>query len=532
MNDRHTMSLIEAWLADGPEVAPDHLRLAVAGRAAGVRQASRLTWRSPAVLLPVAAALLLAAFLAGQLLRPNVGEEPDAHASSELLESWPGQPEWFVGRESLPFCGESRTRAEEDATRPDPQRLDSDGRRCLLEAFRSGRQAEFVSVVDLPDGPFLTVTRVLGPNRIEEIIDVSQRPGALEHWLVADCTRMDDPRVIAEELEGPRVSDAAAEAFVFQVDQRTCTGRNDPPEPGTVGEAFPLDPGDRPGTFMYEALWLTNVEAGQVKRVDSQTGAATAIIDVAEWLTGDAPRITMAASSATLWVAAGSSLFQIEPDGALRPMADLGGAVLGLAAEGERVWATVGRREVVAVDIDGDVLHRIALDGATALASGSGWIWAANEAGLLLQIDPATGSIGVRHDIGPDVGALAVFGDVLYGWPDRTRTIPTPDGSFQTEVDLSALRFEPATIELIRMQTTDDGYDPAVLTFFVDQLWAGYPDGRVARLDPETLALIGFVASGFDPSEVTEFLASGDGSLWVVGYSSAATTLYRVEPTR
>ncbi len=215
---------IEAWLDAGPQVAPDGLRSSIAREVAGTRQLRRRRLLTPTVLVPLAAALALVAVLIGQLTGAPTGDDArPTDGSSVLLEDWPDQPDWFVNREALPFCGESSTVA--GSIPPNAASMDVVGRQCLLDAFRSDGQGEFVSVVEIPDrGPFLTVTRVLGFGRVEVIIDTESG------WSALDCTDMDDSRAVMER-QGQPVQDAWAEVEVFRVDEASCSESEKTREP-------------------------------------------------------------------------------------------------------------------------------------------------------------------------------------------------------------------------------------------------------------------------------------------------------------
>lgn len=223
-----THERIEAWLDAGPQAAPDRLRISIAGAVAATPQIHRHRPFAPSVLLPLAAALVVGAVVLGQLIDAPTGDDtPPIDGSSQILETWPNQPQWFVDREPLPFCGESSTEASEAV--PDATSMDVPGRQCLLDAFRSGGQGEFVSVVEIPDrGPFMTVTRVLGIGRVEVMHDLSRQSEA--RWIALDCTDMDDARVVMER-DGLPVSDAWAEVEVFRVDPASCTEREETREP-------------------------------------------------------------------------------------------------------------------------------------------------------------------------------------------------------------------------------------------------------------------------------------------------------------
>jgi len=219
-----TTERIEAWLEAAPHVAPDGLRTSIAAQVAATPQLRPRSARTLSLLVPLAAALVLGAILIGQLLTPPTGDDTGPiDGSSQILETWPNQPEWFVDREPLPFCGESSIVASELV--PDAASMNVPGRQCLLDAFRTDGRGEFVSLVEVPDqGRFLTVTRVLGTGRIEVINDLSRQPDG--RWIALDCTDMDESRVVMER-QGFPVDDARAEVEVFSVDLASCLEREE-----------------------------------------------------------------------------------------------------------------------------------------------------------------------------------------------------------------------------------------------------------------------------------------------------------------
>jgi hypothetical protein len=93
-----------------------------------------------------------------------------------------GQPEWVANRKPLPACG------EETVVRGD---TDVEARRCLLEAYTDGRDAELISKLAITEGRELTrYLRVHENGTIEVFTDSTRDSLASGDWARETCGRM------------------------------------------------------------------------------------------------------------------------------------------------------------------------------------------------------------------------------------------------------------------------------------------------------------------------------------------------------
>lgn len=172
------------------------------------------------VLAPLTVVVVIAALVVNTLIGPSVGDpDPAPPVESRLLLDWPNLPDWIVNREPLRFCGEDRFEAGTARV----QDLNDAARRCLFEAWGRGDEAEFVTVVDVPDRAqtWVSVIRTHADRRVELI-----HLGSEGRWVRWACMRLADPLVLAEE-RGYHVNTEQAAELVFEIDDRTCV--EDPP---------------------------------------------------------------------------------------------------------------------------------------------------------------------------------------------------------------------------------------------------------------------------------------------------------------
>ncbi len=131
-------------------------------------------WLVPAV---------LGAILAGGCSRfAEPDRDPGPSGGSIVLNG--DVPASVRDREPLPSCG-----VETATNQGGPWNID--GRRCLAAAYRSGSPAEFVSTRPTIEGdPFRVVYRVLGPGRVEILVDSTRDAWSDRSWSRMSCSRL------------------------------------------------------------------------------------------------------------------------------------------------------------------------------------------------------------------------------------------------------------------------------------------------------------------------------------------------------
>jgi hypothetical protein len=526
------MHVVEEWLSQGPTAAPDGLLAAMSAEVRQTRQvAARPLWEHRAFLPLAAVMALLAVLVATQLIRPFVGDETPSPTESQLLRDWPNQPDWFVNREPLPFCGEALLVHRRDGGEVEQN---TDARQCLFDAYLSGGEAEYVEVVETIDGPYLAVTRVRA-GIIEEYADNTRR-GSLA-WHRSECLRMTAPISLAEDLPISGMTQQLSDALVFLVDPTSCTDLDGPPTAGSIVTMTEMEAGDRLRAHAFDSVWVVNRDLGLLKRIDPDDGAVLAQIDIGRPADDD-PSIAVAAGTDLLWVTVGGRLLAVDPDdNAVVAERGLPAAPHRLAVEGGLAWMTA-EDAVLAVDIEsGTEVHRIALEGAAGVAIGLGAVWAnsVEGAGVLLRIDATSGDVVREYRIGADVHELLIGEGAVYGTGDRELIVLTPSGGYGEGSAQPLVRLDPESGELMRL-TTDSGYNPPAISILDGGLWAVRPGGLMERLDPRTLVHLGPVAWPSLREHLLE-VVSGAGSLWVMSFEADPAALepdtvrlYRVDP--
>jgi hypothetical protein len=456
---------------------------------------------------------------------------PQAQESG-LLADWPNQPEWLIGRDPLPFCGDESVDADP------PGRRSSDNlaaRHCFYNAYRSGREAELVSVISVPGASFLEVYRTrLG------IVEVSAYNTQTGVWSRHQCERLGSPSQIAAErgMTDGILADAD-EVEVFAVDPRTCVAPDHwLPPAGEVEAEIPAEPGDRQLLFAFDSLWVTNEQQGVVRRIDPSSNRATAEIDLAGQGAPFPAAIRLAAGESSLWVAIGGhpALIEIDPSSSMVVRSlELDAMPHRVAIAGQIAWVTDHEGdELLAVDLDdSSVDHRIPVPGAAGVTVGIGSVWVAlADAGELWRIDPPSGRLLRRYDFVPSVHELGVAHGQLYGL-GGVEVIDV--GSFGQERPLySMVRLDPLGGVFAQARGRNES-EMAFIAFFEENMWAAYLDGTLARPGPDDYEDLGRASARLVPMPSDDRLVglvSGAGSLWTLGYDSdEPRVIYRIRPS-
>jgi len=219
------------------------------------------------------------------------------------------------------------------------------------------------------------------------------------------------------------------------------------------------------------SLWVTQLDAGTVTRIDPRSRTVSQTIRVGSGPTG------IAAARGALWVANSldATVSRIDPanDSVVQTIA-VGGQPTGVAALGGSVWVashlqgTVSRIDAATGRVTAVVRTG---RGPTDVLAAAGALWVSNEdAGTVTRIDPRRAAVVASIDVGDDpIGLAADRGGV---WVlDR--------------VDVTVTRIDPArnaVTKTIALATT-----PSSLAVIDRDLWiSGESSGSVQRIDART----------------------------------------------
>ena len=112
-------------------------------------------------------------------------------------------PDWVTDRNPLPPCGEEEVGAAGG--------FDREARRCMLDAFESGDEAELISTMTSVEGdPITRILRVHANGTVELFVDASRDRFGSGEWERLRCERL----VPVEEFNGPDLSFPPEQVFV------------------------------------------------------------------------------------------------------------------------------------------------------------------------------------------------------------------------------------------------------------------------------------------------------------------------------
>ena len=167
------------------------------------------------------------------------------------------------------------------------------------------------------------------------------------------------------------------------------------------------------------SVWVANEHNGSVQRIDPATNKVVATIPVGP-IAPNGPQI-MTAGPGGVWVGIQHTGENVRVDAATNRVGlrvPLDGPV---ASDGKQVWIGVeegpnGVSQVVHIDpVSGRVITSVELESEAigGMAVGLGAVWVSADGGLT-RIDPATGRIVGRLDLGGDGGNVVVAGGAVW----------------------------------------------------------------------------------------------------------------------
>ena len=290
---------------------------------------------------------------------------------------------------------------------------------------------------------------------------------------------------------------------------------------GLGSEVFSYSTGqivNYPPVAFQGSLWVPVMNAGQVLRIDMETGELLATI-----VTGKkvhdfcCSTNSLTAAAGSIWVTQGYEKEVVRIDPATNEVVEriqIGADAYDLVSDGESLWVT-GFEDSVVVRIDLATSEVVAVIedvlNPTGITVGGGAVWAVeHRKDYLVRIDPATNTIVLKIKLGdPDrelgrklnsENAVFAFGSVwvALNW------------------DSSVARIDPETNEQTRFFFP--GMGVLRVSAGEDRIWlALYKiDGtdettnKVGRIDPKTGSSTSWVLYG------TNYVFEVDGMLWVL----------------
>jgi outer membrane protein assembly factor BamB len=245
---------------------------------------------------------------------------------------------------------------------------------------------------------------------------------------------------------------------------------------------------------------------GTVVRVDAASGEIVAAVP-----SRPRPGLLTVAGGFVWSVGFGDgSVSRIDPATGAVETLELGVEAASILGAGDEVWIAAGEHDLLRVDAaTGRELGRLVLDarplfrtrdaGFMALAGGSLWLTVPNLriAGApqeIWQVDPASGTVATRLEIGRDPQPPLLVGSSLF--------LVHPPLNRLTRIDTAT--GEVATMDL--------GSEPTWATEGAGSLWIGHGrDRSIWQVDPVTLE----VMDRIDVGQPVQGLTWADGTLWV-----------------
>jgi peptide/nickel transport system substrate-binding protein len=250
------------------------------------------------------------------------------------------------------------------------------------------------------------------------------------------------------------------------------------------------------------AIWITDSVSGTLLRVDPDKKLVVDRIRV-----GAGPR-GVAVGAGSVWVANsdGGTVSQVNP-GTDTVVAQIrvGNGPTSIAYGAHRIWVlNVVDATVTAISPASGHTRTISLgQNPTRLTFGLGSVWVTSEeAGVLLRLDPSTGSVVRATAVGNGpVGVTTGDGAVwVANTPDRTISRVDPNSGAVSKIALST--------------------GPVELALTGAQLWASDTlDGKLSIIDARVGRVRQTIATGGDP---TTLAPSGEG-VWTVALASSTS---------
>jgi hypothetical protein len=277
--------------------------------------------------------------------------------------------------------------------------------------------------------------------------------------------------------------------------------------------AVPLPGRPTDVTLSNGTAWVSTVDSTSVTGVSAGTQSITRTVPLA----GRADAV--AAGAGSVWVADGrrgivsriplgyervTQRFRFRPSAhAVRPVGRLRGSRASLAVGADMVWLANGTRQVIRIDPRAGRLTLIAAPvRIDAVAAGGSGIWAlGSRAAAVFRIDPDTGRVGTRIELG-DAGQAAQFPIAIAATAAGVWVL---DGNTGT-----VTRLDPRTLEVAATTPLPIDQVPSDIAASGRTAWVSNGDGSLSRVDAGAAS-----AKSVRVGESLERVAAGPGRVWV-----------------
>jgi DNA-binding SARP family transcriptional activator/streptogramin lyase len=247
-------------------------------------------------------------------------------------------------------------------------------------------------------------------------------------------------------------------------------------------------------------VWVANAEDGTVTRLDPATGKFVDTIGA-----GGGDLNDIAVGFGLIWIANGNdgTITKIDPrlDQTAGQPLQLGGPTIApdpvfyIATDSHYVWATRGSQLLRIDPTTGQVERRLNIGTPTGLAAGGGYVWVTTQSESLLRIDAGTAKQTDSIPLATSVFSPVVAGRSLWliGYPEAQQISPTTLGKGSSVTLPGGM-----------------GGGPAALAWGNGDLWSVDFNGNLRRLEPGD-----GTAAPLHIGQYLSAVAAGGGATWV-----------------
>jgi hypothetical protein len=176
------------------------------------------------------------------------------------------------------------------------------------------------------------------------------------------------------------------------------------------------------------------------------------------------------------------------------------------------------------------VVDRISVDPSSGLAFGHGSVWVTSASyGTVSRIDPQTGEVAAKIEVGRGAGDIAVDESSGAVWVAGLH-LPRTSGAYSEYNKLS--RVDPETNRVVaEIPIRADSRDGGASSVAVGEgaVWVQSVDGRLLKVDPATNEFVAMVSVGEWSYPPTPHLAVYGGGVWTM-VQAEEFRLVRVDP--
>lgn len=248
-----------------------------------------------------------------------------------------------------------------------------------------------------------------------------------------------------------------------------------------------------------DVVWVADDEAHVVHAIDGATGKV-----IGKPIGVERNPIALATARNAVWVAHASGTI-VRIDTRTRragPPIEAGESITGIAAQGQRVWASdLPTNSLVEIDSLTSRIRRVyrIKDGAVRVCAAGAALWVTNRERTATRVDPRTHEIGPTARVGR--GPIGLASDGRRVW------IANSDDGTISRIHASSGRHLGAPVRV--------GRGPVGVAIAGDFVWViNQEDETLTRIDPDRGEAVG---EPMDLGLRPRGIAAGAGAVWVVG---------------